>query len=848
MHKSTLLLLLALLATPTVAQVETTTETTLEDQSTEQTYKGRDIEKVEVTGSLIKRVDVEGPAAVQTFDKEYIEKTGWNNLGDMMRDLSANSLGVTQDSAGSSSPGSQTANLGGLGPSRTLVLIDGRRAPRDGSLSGFDLSLMPMGAIERFDIMTDAGSALYGTDAIGGVINIITKKNFNGFDFSVSHFNSVKKGGDRSSSNFTYGQSNSKGNFTTSFTVRNNQKIKSRDRDTLNIVDSFNAPAANYSYVGNDLDDNGKRKTAFGGNVNNACDSQGNSYVKGSNCRYKFNNVKDTKPQVKQVSNVTNYNYDLTSSTSIFGTLLGSYKEVDYVYAPGVVALSVSGDTIDGYGLGNNAGEAVDIYWRSDKLGNRITNTQERMVGTNVGLRTYMFDTWEASVIVGADSSLRKNNNPLGFSNKEKIIGAIEDGSLNPFTNEGVIPDSFRETPFQNVGSTSAYVEARATGEIADGWAGPIGMAFGTGYVYESINIEIDSLSASNNVTGGGASSAGKGQRRSQFAVAEINIPAAKGLEVQAATRFDNFDTFGETINPKIGVAYRPFSKVLLRATAGTGFKAPNLTSLYSGSEGYPTFYDYGVDDSRQYRTQYAPNLDLQPETSRNITIGAVVEPFNGLSFSIDYFDNKINDQIQLPDEQRINNDEAAGIDIERKYGVAPSRGPDGSPTYIIKRINTHEVINRRMQFGIQAQKFVNGFGKISLRNDTSYMFKYTEQFFEDDPAQDLFTLVGNPKWRNNAILSYAPTNSLSFDAGFNTTGSSFKERGVTRGKFNMYTRIDLAANIGLIKNTAMLRVGVQDLTGENPPFDPLSNDPTSVDNLYDYTGTRFFASYRQTF
>lgn len=844
MQKITLPLLLSMMAMPTYAQVETTTtETTIEGQDSSNDFNNRDVEKVEVTGSLIKRVDVEGPAAVQTFDKEYIEKTGWNNLGDMMRDLSANSQGVAADSAGNNSPASQTANLGGLGASRTLVLIDGRRAPRDGSLNGFDLSLIPIGAIERFDIMTDAGSALYGTDAIGGVINIITKKDFNGFDYSVSHFNSVDKGGDRTSSNFTYGGSNAKGNFTTSFTVRNNQKIKSRDRQVFNLADSFNAPAANYN-----IQDGTTGASGGFQNDNSACGDQVSAYVSASGaCRYRFNDIKDETPQVKQVSNLTNFSYDLSSSTNIFGTVLASYKEADYVYAPGVVRMSFENADADLFGTGNNAGDTVNIFWRSSQLGNRLTNTQERAVGVNAGIRQYVGDTWEVSFIAGADNSKRRNENPLGYSNAEELKALMLSGQLNPVTNTGSIPDSVRETPFQEIGSEAAYAEVRATGELVNGWAGPIGMAVGAGYTYESIDIQIDQQSAVNNVTGGGAASAGKGNRRSQFAVAEILVPAAKGLEVQGAVRFDNFNTFGETINPKIGVAYRPVSQVLLRATAGTGFRAPDMPSLFSGSEGYPNINDFAAG-SNQYRTLFAPNPDLQPETSRNVTIGAVIEPVQGLSFTVDYFDNKINDQIQTPALQRINNDERDfGSDfIERKYGVIANRGTDGGPEYTVKPINTYEVINRRLQFGVQAIQSIGNIGTVSLRNDTSYTFKWTEQFFEGDVAEDILTLPAAPKWRNTATLAYAPSRVLSFDARFITTGSSWKEN-PENGKFNMYTRIDLATNIGLFNNTATLRLGVQDLTGENPPFDPLANSAT-VSSLYDYTGTRFFATYRQTF
>lgn len=843
MQKLILSLLLGLIATGVGAQVETSTSETTLESSEQNTDK--DIERVEVTGSLIKRVDVEGPAAVQTFDKEFIEKSGWNSLGDIMRDLSANSFGVAPDQAGNNSPGSQTANLGGLGASRTLVLIDGRRAPRDGALNGFDLSLLPVGAIERFDIMSDAASALYGTDAIGGVINIITKKDFNGFDFSASHFQSEQSGGNRSTTSMTYGASNPKGNFTTSFTVRNNQKIKSSDREVFAIGDSRNSPAANVTYAGAD--------SGPGGNgiieANSAdCLSQENTYVDPATgaCRYQFNNIKDETPDLMQVSNVTNFSYDVSSNVSVFGTAMASYKEVEYIYAPGVVAETINGDNYD---FGQAPGQDVDIFWRSASFGNRVTNTQETMYGGNFGAKTYLGDTWEVSAIVGADKSERENTNPLGYANKRELLSLIEQRIVDITDNSGTIPDSVRLQPFQRTGSEALFTEVRATGELSDGWAGPIGMALGAGYTYESINIEIDAESAANNVTGGGASQAGRGSRRSQFAVAEVLVPVAKGLEVQAATRFDHFDSFGETINPKLGIAYRPLKSVLLRASAGTGFKAPQMTALFAGSEGYPFFGDH-ASGFGQYKTLNVSNPDLQPEESVNVSFGTVVEPVQGVSFSVDFIQNRINNMVQSPSLQRINNDERdfGRAFVERKYQVEANRDISGNPLYTVKPINTHEVINRRLQVGFRANKFFDSIGTLSFRNDTSYMLKYTEQFFEDDEAEDIFNLPGNPRWRNNATFTYAPTRGLSFDTGFITTGSSWMNDNVA--KFEMYTRIDLAANIGLFNNTASLRLGVQDLTGNTPPFNGfVPNGPIdNVRSLYDYTGTRFFANYRQTF
>src|SRR5690554_3819117 len=156
-----------------------------QDQEQEEEAAER-VERIQVTGSRIQRTDMEGALPVTVIDRQSIELSGEISAADLIRNTTFNSAGSFRPQSGSSAQGVSQVNMRGLGASRTLVLVDGRRltmSPSTGSSQ--DLNSIPMGAIERIEILSDGASAVYGSDAIGGVINVITRRDFNGVELSI---------------------------------------------------------------------------------------------------------------------------------------------------------------------------------------------------------------------------------------------------------------------------------------------------------------------------------------------------------------------------------------------------------------------------------------------------------------------------------------------------------------------------------------------------------------------------------------------------------------------------------------------------------------------------------------
>ncbi|HET8819569.1 MAG TPA: TonB-dependent receptor plug domain-containing protein, partial [Xanthomonadaceae bacterium] len=168
-----------------------------EEEDTEE--EATTLDRIQVTGSRLSRADIEGAVPVIVIDREQIDASGDVSVADVLRDSTFASFGNFRPQSGSSAQSLATINLRGLGSGRTLVLIDGRRAPTNpmSASSGTDVNAIPLAAVERIEILSDGASAIYGSDAIGGVVNIILRKDFNGVEMRYGIQQTEVKGGDQ---------------------------------------------------------------------------------------------------------------------------------------------------------------------------------------------------------------------------------------------------------------------------------------------------------------------------------------------------------------------------------------------------------------------------------------------------------------------------------------------------------------------------------------------------------------------------------------------------------------------------------------------------------------------------
>ena len=410
------------------------------------------IEKIQVTGSHIKRIDVEGAQPIQVLDREYLDKSGFNSVADVLRETTSNSFGSRRESSGSSVAGVAHVDLKGLGSNRTLVLLNGKRMAKDAISGSVDLNLIPMAAIERVEILKDSASATYGSDALGGVINVITKKDFVGNEFSARQSATDGEGGERRTISLTSGWANSKANVLTVLQYRKNNLVWSRDREWSKEGESTFSPFSNYKTKDNST---GISKSHPGPEC-----PQSKIDTKTNQCLFNYAKFSSELPELEQLNLLSQFNVELGSELSLYGRLNATRKETMWQYAPGTVYLNLEGAHIDNLNLpGHTAGENVILRYRSLELGNRVSEAETVGLGGLVGIKGYLSDTWEWDINVGSEKIKREDVSTQGYALQEELENKIKNGSFNPFAPSGQKGDlsSAAYKPFENTESNVTF-------------------------------------------------------------------------------------------------------------------------------------------------------------------------------------------------------------------------------------------------------------------------------------------------------------------------------------------------------------------------------------------------------
>ena len=662
-------------------------------------------QRVEVTGSHVKRVDAEGASPVQVLRREDIARTGASNVRELLESLSS-FTGSLSDIGGSNSfsPGASSASLRNLGKQSTLVLLNFRRVAAyplaDYSEVFSNLDTLPLDVIDRIEILKNGGSALYGTDAMAGVINIITRDSFTGLVANASRSQASKTGrfGETTGS-LTGGL----GDFAKDkFNVFANLEVFQRQglyswRDLLRDVNpvyaakspSFGTPST-YAYPGN----------IIGQGPVDGCTT-----VVSGLCRYDRYQRFPVQPGSDRVNLLVNAKYQVRPDIEGFSELLYSHIKTEYrsasqAYGPGLGS-TVWGNPLTGtsntfYYRGlpaehplNTLGEEAELRYRFvDGPSQDIVKTDQYRLLTGLRGAVKGFD-WESAVgVMGGTTQERQRGNfsdsgfkaTIGDYNADTLAadffnkaGGYQIGKANTAEVLNKLFPSFGYT-----GKLSqAFADGKLSGEIGQFGGRPVTMAVGFDLRRESMVIRPTDNLASGDIVGLGVSSS-DASRNFGAVYGEVIVPVTKALEAQAALRADKYPNFGAHFSPKLGLRYQPSKQLLLRATAEAGFRAPNLTEsapstkfAFNTSVADPKRCDQAAALAGDLQAQAAKladsdpqqalllaradnvqqnecsggvanvtrnNPNLKPETSKSYTFGLVFEPVEGFSASIDYW------------------------------------------------------------------------------------------------------------------------------------------------------------------------------------------------------------------
>ncbi len=667
------------------------------------------LEKFEVTGSRIKRVDYETPAPVATFTAVEIEAKGYTNVGDFIQSLPFNS-GTANSIYQTASflRGAATTNLRGLGAQRFLTLVNGRRATpyaltNSGNRSVFDFNSLPSAAIESIELLKDGASAIYGSDAITGVLNIKLKKNFSGLSTSLYYGNTLKdNGGDTGivQASVVAGAESGKTKIMTAFDAKKANSnflrdygVTSTDWTSLgtakgsNLNSTSNWPAnltltrAQFTAIPG-LNISGIPATASswtfvvaGGKPTatptlgqfTAAPANGTAVNVGNENRYNFAETYQIYPAYDYVSNYTSIEQTFTDNLKGFFEMTFAKNSTYYAFTPGVITFSTEGLTLPANNPYNPFGIPLTTLSARTNFGPvRKFDTESTNASFLTGLRGNILNRWdwESAVSYGFSNVSTVSRNAIRATTYQAALnGTTRATALNPFgasDNADLVKGLFTISNSSAKAESLAY-DATVSGKIFELPAGDVGVSTGVEIRNERLVTNPDTAAYLG--SGGGLPLQGKRTVSSGFV--EVSAPIYKSpvfgsAEVQVAGRREHYSDFGNTTKPKYGAKIRlpdtKFVNVLLRASYSESFQAPALGLLYASQT---TAFSSTVlqdplrpqDPPTQLRIVTGGNPNLLPETAKVQYSGIVLEsPYvKGLSFSVDYFDMRINQVIVTP-------------------------------------------------------------------------------------------------------------------------------------------------------------------------------------------------------
>lgn len=673
---------------------------------------GPQLQEVVVTGSLIKRSDAETPSPVQVVTAEELKNSGYTDISEVLRNISANGQGtLSQGFSGAFAAGASGVALRGLTVGATLTLIDGERMvgyplTDDGERNFVDVTQIPFAAVEQVQVLKDGASAEYGSDALAGVVNIILRKQFQGAQFEVEGGTSQHSDGDLIHVDGIWGVGDlgSDGyNFYITAEYRNQGQILASHRsgryldgDWSNVGGQNTTPGASNIFNG------GFPSTTTGYDVNSAnvptdffgpnCNA---TKLAASQCTY--NNGLQLQPLLGNESILMKFtkqlgdNWQAVTTGSIFETRsqqVAGYNGTGFLTGGlAFVAFPPNGlptphvyplITVPASYPGNTTGAAAPLIYAFPELGNATENTHAD---------TYRFMEQITGKAGGWDLGLSAG---LMYARlRADFFNYLDPGAFQTALNNGYILGTGGPAAAAFAPNAEAIDSSKL--EIITGHAahplftlpgGDAILALGAQWFENQ-----DSATAppsSINGTQGMNNAWANGSQADAAVFGELGIPIIKGLEVNAAGRYDQYNTLaGGQFTPKFGIKYKPIDLVTLRGTWGKGFRAPSIAETNSGlAFGAGTIPDpilcpngANANAAGNFPTQcalglvgvQASNRALKPEKTTNLTLGTIIEPFTGLSLSIDYYDIKVNQDI-------ISAFEAGGLGIPSGAGLI--RGP----------------------------------------------------------------------------------------------------------------------------------------------------------------------------
>lgn len=839
-------------------------------------------QRIVITGSNIKRIDTEGVLPVQVITAEDIRRTGYSTVTDVLRSLPASAAGGLSDSNGSASfsTGASSISLRGLGSQATLVLLNGRRiapfAPADpnfGQASAVNIDALPLEVIERIEILRDGASAIYGSEAIAGVVNVITRQEYQGGLASLSATANDRGNYRSQNAALTFGF----GDFGADrFNVFASAEFEHRTRTGFRDVDDWlidqrfaNSPIyrtgqslfSSYSPSGNYYDavfDPATQGSAIYYAFREPAPGCPASQIDANGaCRF------DIWPYADIIPKSDRFNL-FVRGTAAFTPELTGFAEVAYnrtktrfsgppqIYGDfGSWFASATGQVVNvpevlPPGHPNNpTGDYIGYRHRFTEVGPTDNTVDSDALRVVAGLQGSAGGwDYEGAFTYSVNNFESTNLNQI---RRSVLTEGIQNGTYNFLDpSAGAIsPDDLRIDSTDKAKSSYTGIDFKGSRELTKLGGGPLAIAIGGEYRREKRSTTPDVNKETGEVVGFG-NAAADGSRNVQTLYSELSIPFVKNVEVQLAGRVDHYSDYGTSTNPKVAASWKIAPTFSVRGSYETGFRAPSLTEIaksdvaaFSTVTDPKRCIDGDEDDcALSIGVLIASNPNLKPEKSRGINVGFVWEPAPAFSTSIDYFQIKRRNEVDTLSETEILANEDSS---DPRYAGRVKRGPPdpGNPdqpgriqsiTTGYFNLGTTEVAGLDIDARLKSR--IGEWGALSLLGQFTYYTKYEQSSAPGEPMIDYLGYFNQPRMRGSLSFiwdynDFSTALTGNFVSGYKTYNPKEVDEEQCDGALlvgicdvGAWQTFDLALAYNGFRNLGLSLV-VKNLADRKPPVDP---------------------------
>ncbi len=822
-----------------------------------------DLGEILVTGSLIRGAGSAGAPVIE-ITRDEIESSGLPTVSEVLHNLPQNfgyganegtAAAGGQSAAASANIGFGTSvNLRGLGTDSTLVLLNGRRLSAGGFANDFvDLSTIPLTIVERIEVLTDGASAIYGADAVAGVVNIILRDDFDGAETSARLGSSTAGDAEEIQAGQVWGTAWQTGNLVVAYEYLNRNNLPSQERD-------YAADSDLTRFGGNDFSSDASNPgniTDFSQNFAIPSGQDGTALsvddlLAGVTNRQNTREGTDLLPEQRRHGAFLNVAQDITERLTATADVRYGYREFESNFPARTDFLAVPETNPFYVNPFGGPGPVFVNYSFIDDLGPIVSTGEVESYNGAAGLRFDIGESWQADAqgLYSADTTDMRS----GTVNRTALAAALADTdpatAFNPFgdgsnTNPATL-DSIKDFNNQITDASVSMVHATADGKLFALRSGDVKVAIGAEYREESF--ELTDLEGSVQI------SSNRGDRDVLAGFAELFIPlvsarnarrAARRLEISIAGRYEDHSNFGSTSDPKFGLLWSPSDAISIRATAGTSFKAPLLSQLQVRKNIilFPLPDPASPTGSTNSLILLGTRDDLVPEEATTYTAGVELLPrrVSGLKVEVNYFNIDIDGRIRLPTTSVFNllgNDAFSSI-VTRNPSVAEVDALFNDPGFIGTPIPPDQVgaiVDDRVSniavtkvSGIDlllSYVHANRVGTFGLRFNGSYQLEHKVAVTGSAPLVDLVSTIGNPvdlraqagiSWERNG---FGASTTINYVDDYIDTDSEPDRR------VDSWTTADIRLGystgdrfVGELFDDVTVSLTIQNVFDEDPPF-----------------------------